>query len=127
MNQELNTVTQNIRQANTSTEIDTSDFQPQLPGHWPVSFAGITVEQAVALLSTRPAEIAGLTEHGRPIAAGSPANLAIIDPAHRWTVHGDALASRSNNTPWEGREFSARVRHTVLRGNPVVTEFELTD
>ena len=87
----------------------------------------ITVEQAVALLSTRPAEIAGLTEHGRPIAAGSPANLAIIDPAHRWTVHGDALASRSNNTPWEGREFSARVRHTVLRGNPVVTEFELTD
>ena len=56
MNQELNTVTQNIRQANTSTEIDTSDFQPQLPGHWPVSFAGITVEQAVEAFDRNAAD-----------------------------------------------------------------------
>ena len=31
-----------------------------------------------------------------------------------------ALASRSRNTPYTGRRLSGKVRHTVLRGEPVV-------
>ena len=40
--------------------------------------------------------IAGLDErgHGGPIAAGRPAHLCVIDPAHQWVVDGNALASR---------------------------------
>jgi dihydroorotase len=48
------------------------------------------------------------------------ANLCVIDPALTWTVDPSALASRSRNTPYAGRKLTGRVRHTVLRGEPVV-------
>ena len=44
--------------------------------------------RALALLSWRPAAIAGLVDHGRPVAPGEPANLAVIDPRRSWTVEG---------------------------------------
>ncbi len=84
----------------------------------------LTLQEALALLSWRPAAIAGLSEHGGPIAPGAPANLCVIDPAARWTVEGRALASKARNTPYEGRELTGRVRHTVLRGEAVVVDGE---
>ncbi len=76
----------------------------------------LSVERAVQLVSIVPARIAGLADHGGPIAVGRPANLAVIDPAARWTVDADRLASLSQNSPWNGRAMTAQVRHTVLRG-----------
>jgi dihydroorotase len=79
----------------------------------------------LALLSWRPAAIAGLDgDHGGPIAAGRPANLCVIDPAAAWVVEPEALASRSRNTPFAGRKLTGRVRHTLLRGEPVVVDGE---
>ncbi len=81
----------------------------------------LPIETVLALLSWQPARIAGLTaDHGGPIAAGGPANLCVIDPHERWTVDPLRLASRSRNTPYAGRRLTGRVRHTVLRGEPVV-------
>ena len=77
---------------------------------------------ALARLSWGPAAIAGLVDHGAPIAAGSTANLCVFDPDARWTVVPDALASRARNTPYAGRELRGRVRHTILRGEPVVLD-----
>jgi len=37
-------------------------------------------------------------------------------------LDADALASRSRNTPYGGRKLTGRVRHTVLRGEPVVVD-----
>nr|WP_194306444.1 dihydroorotase [Dietzia natronolimnaea] len=68
------------------------------------------------VMSTRPAEIAGLTDQGRPIEVGEPANLAVVDPDSPWTVVGEELASLSANTPYEGMTFAARVVGTVYRG-----------
>jgi dihydroorotase len=68
------------------------------------------------VLSERPAEIAGLPDHGRPIAAGEPANFALVDPDGVWTVRGATLASRASNTPYEGMRLPATVVATVLRG-----------
>jgi dihydroorotase len=78
----------------------------------------------LALLSWRPAAIAGLGEHGGPIEAGRPANLAVIDPTATWVVDPHQLASRSRNTPYAGRTLTGRVRHTILRGEPVVIDGE---
>jgi dihydroorotase len=76
-----------------------------------------------ALLSWQPARIAGLeTSHGGPVVAGRPANLCVFDPAQTWVVDPDALASRSRNTPYAGRKLTGKVRHTVLRGEPVVID-----
>jgi dihydroorotase len=48
----------------------------------------------------------------------------VIDPAAAWTVEPNRLASRSHNTPYAGRKLTGRVRHTVLRGEPVVIDSE---
>ena len=68
------------------------------------------------VMSERPAEITRLPGQGRPIAEGEPANLAIVDPGKTWTASGADFASKAENTPFEGQEFSAKVTHTVLRG-----------
>ncbi|MBC6448554.1 dihydroorotase [Actinokineospora xionganensis] len=68
------------------------------------------------VMSERPAEIAGLPDQGRPIAMGEPANLTLVDPAGRWTVHGADLASIAANTPYEGMELPGTVVATLLRG-----------
>jgi dihydroorotase len=86
----------------------------------------LTLRTAMGLLSWRPARIAGLGEQGNAIEAGRPANLAIVDPAVRWTVDGERLASKARNTPFEGRSLTGRVRHTVFRGELVVEDGEVT-
>ena len=68
------------------------------------------------VMSERPAEITKLPDHGRPIAVGEPANLTIVNPEHKWVSDSTKLASKSENNPYEGEEFSARVTHTILRG-----------
>ena len=68
------------------------------------------------VMSERPAEITRLPGQGRPIAEGEPANLAIVDPGKTWTASGADFASKAENTPFEGQEFSVKVTHTVLRG-----------
>jgi dihydroorotase len=87
------------------------------PGH-------LTLRDALARLSWQPARIAGLDAHGHglPVAPGNPANLCVVDAEAKWVVDADRTASKSRNNPWAGRKLTGRVRHTVLRGEPVVTD-----
>jgi dihydroorotase len=86
---------------------------------------GLAPERVLALLSWQPARIAGLeADHGGPIAEGRPANLCVLDPTATWTVDPSRLASRSRNTPYAGRAMTGRVRHTFLRGEPIVLDGE---
>jgi dihydroorotase len=81
--------------------------------------------RVAALLSANPAVIAGVAdEHGGPIAVGRPANLCVVDPTEAWVVDVHRLASRSRNTPFAGATLTGRVRHTLLRGEPVVRDGE---
>jgi len=73
-------------------------------------------------MSVRPARIGRLTGQGRPVEPGEPANLVLVDPAATWTVDPSALASRSSNTPYAGRELGTRVVATFLRGRPTVLD-----
>jgi dihydroorotase len=83
----------------------------------------LPIEGVLALLSWRPARIAGLDgAHGGPVVEGAAANLCVIDPAEAWVVEPGRLASRSRNTPFAGRKLTGRVRHTVFRGEPVVVD-----
>jgi dihydroorotase len=85
----------------------------------------LPIERVLALLSWQPARIAGLADHGGPVAEGRPANLCVIDPALAWTVEPSKLASKSRNTPYAGRSMTGKVRHTVLRGETVVLDGEV--
>jgi dihydroorotase len=73
-------------------------------------------------MSVRAARIGRLTGQGRPVEPGEPANLVLVDPTATWTVDPTALASRSSNTPYAGRELGTRVVATFLRGRPTVLD-----
>jgi dihydroorotase len=77
-------------------------------------------------MSWAPARIAGLDAagFGRPVAPGEPANLCVFDPAARWVVDAQRLASLSRNTPFDGWKLTGRVRHTLLAGSPTVRDAE---
>jgi dihydroorotase len=77
------------------------------------------------VLSWNPARIANVADsHGRPIAVGEPANLAVWDTSSEWVVSRDHLVSKSRNTPYDGMTLRGRVRHTVYRGELVVKDGE---
>jgi dihydroorotase len=107
-------------------------LQTALPIAWQVLGPLIGPERLFALMSTQPAAIArlGVTDvrlaghsaQGGPLEAGATANLCVFDPTATTTVDAMLLASRSRNTPYGGRTFPGAVRHTVLRGEPVVVD-----
>ena len=69
------------------------------------------------VMSERPAEITRLPGHGRPIAVGEPGNLTVVldEP---WTVDRTELASKTENSPFDGESYATRVQATLLRGVP---------
>jgi dihydroorotase len=87
----------------------------------------LTLAQAFAAMSWKPARVSGLDArgHGGLLESGRPANLCVFDPSAKWTVDAHRLASRSRNSPWSGWELTGKVRHTVLRGTPTVRDGEL--
>jgi dihydroorotase len=77
-------------------------------------------------MSFAPARIGRATGHGRPVSAGEPANLTLVDTSYRGPVDPARFASRSRNTPYEGRELPGRVTHTWLRGKATLVDGKLT-
>ena len=80
----------------------------------------ISLARAIELLSTAPARILGLDDHGGPLEPGRPANLVVFDPAAAWTVDPWAFRSKSRNTPFGGRELHGRVLEVFYRGRRTV-------
>ncbi|MFD8561827.1 dihydroorotase [Streptosporangium canum] len=76
-------------------------------------------------MSAAPARIGRLEGHGQPIEVGAPANLTLYDAAVRAEVDPAGYASRSRNTPYEGRTLPGRVVATFLRGRPTVLDGKL--
>ncbi|MEU9152111.1 dihydroorotase [Streptomyces sp. NPDC048417] len=77
-------------------------------------------------MSVKPARIGQAAGHGRPVSAGEPANLVLVDTEYRGTVDPAGFASRSRNTPYAGRELPGRVTHTWLRGKATLVDGKLT-
>ncbi|SPT54049.1 Dihydroorotase [Actinomyces bovis] len=72
------------------------------------------------VLSETPAHIGRITDQGRPIAVGEPANLTAVDPTVRRIVDPRAQWTRSANTPYAGMELPGQVMATFLHGRPTV-------
>jgi dihydroorotase len=79
------------------------------PGHlgWP---------QLIAKLTSSPAQVLGL-KNGT-LAAGSDADVTIIDPEVAWTVDVSTFQSRSRNCPYDGWSLIGRATHTLVGGVP---------
>jgi dihydroorotase len=76
--------------------------------------------RAIALLTHRPAAVFGLP--AGTLAAGGPADLAVLDLDRRWTVDRGKMRSKSRNTPFHGREVRGRAVLTFAFGKPAHDE-----
>jgi len=79
-----------------------------------VGSTAIDLGTLVTRMSTAPARIAGIPAPS--VSPGAVANLCVVDPKAKWTVSADGLQSRSFNSPWLGRELTARVKLTLAAG-----------
>ena len=80
----------------------------------------LTWSQLIQKLSTAPAQIAGL-EAGT-LRVGGPADVALIDPAARWTVDPQRFASKGRHSPFAGRTLTAVVVGVFVRGHEVTAQ-----
>ncbi len=84
-------------------------------------------DDVARVMSTAPARIGRLTDHGRGLDVGAAANVVLVDPAHRQTVDVTAMATMGRNSPFAGRELPGRVVSTFLRGHRVVADGALAE
>jgi len=70
----------------------------------------------VELFTTGPARVLG---RERKLAAGQPADLTIFSPDHAWTFRACESASKSRNTPFDGRAFRGAPMATIVAGRVV--------
>ncbi|HWL02880.1 MAG TPA: dihydroorotase [Microbacteriaceae bacterium] len=77
------------------------------------------------VMSRTPARIGGLRGYGDAFALGTPAHLALYDPAAHTTFSADSLHGRSTNSPYLGRELPGRVVHVFHGGVATVLDGEL--
>jgi dihydroorotase len=75
--------------------------------------------------STAPAGIGRLTDQGRPLEKGEPANIVLVDPAARWTVDPSTMATMGRNSPFRGMELPGKVVATFFKGHPTVLDGKL--
>lgn len=76
----------------------------------------ISLMRLVELFTTGPAQVLGIE---RKIAAGAPADLTIFSTGLAWTFRAADSASRSRNTPFDGRTFRGAPMATIVAGRVV--------
>jgi dihydroorotase len=82
-----------------------------------IATGAMSWKRAAEVMSITPAAIGGYRSHGAAISVGSPAQIAVVDPAATMTVDRAQLASKSKNTPFHGMEFQGSVVATVFNGH----------
>ncbi len=73
----------------------------------------LKLSRLVELFTSGPARVLGIS---RRIAAGEPADLTLFSVEHAWTFRADDSASRSRNTPFDGRSFRGAPMITIVAG-----------
>jgi dihydropyrimidinase len=80
---------------------------------------GYSLNRYVDLVSTNAAKIMGLYPRKGALAAGSDADICVLDPADKRVIRAEDL-HEADYTPWEGRKMEAWPCLTILRGKVVV-------
>lgn len=83
----------------------------------------ISLEQMIRMMSTRQAEIVGLTPPA--LVEGAEADITIIDLEKRWTVRADEMESKSKNSPFIGWELTGAPHATIVAGELRMLEMQV--
>lgn len=95
-----------------------SDIQTMLPLFWDeaVDRRKMSRSQAVRMLSTNPAQIAGLHPRKGALRVGSEADLVIFDPHGTWVVRNREILNEGHWSALNDREITGFVVRTIRRG-----------
>jgi dihydroorotase len=85
----------------------------------------LTWAEVADRMSYAPARIGRVTDHGRPLDDGAPANVVLYDPSARRVVEASESVSLSRNTPYAGMELPGRVVATFRHGRATVLDGKL--
>lgn len=86
----------------------------------------ITLNEFVALTSTRHAQTYGLYPRKGTIAVGSDADIAIWDPELHVKITADTVHDNTGYTPYDGRELTGWPVTVLSRGEVVVDDGKLS-
>src|SRR6266849_4148921 len=76
----------------------------------------VSLMRMVELFATGPARVLGIE---RKIAAGEPADVTIFSTERAWTYNVKESASKSRNSPFDGRAFKGAAMATIVAGKVV--------
>jgi dihydroorotase len=77
----------------------------------------LSLTQAIALLTCRPASAFRLPKG--TLSIGADADVAVVDPRREWVVDVKQFASKSKNSPFDGRKLRGQVVATIAGGRVV--------
>lgn len=80
----------------------------------------LTLTQMVEKMCWNPAQILGL--QSGTIQKGRPADIAIVDIDHEYTIDKESFASKGRNTPFDGWKVKGKVLYTICDGKVVYQE-----
>src|SRR5882672_1511344 len=73
----------------------------------------LSLMRLVELFTSGPARVLGMT---RRIAENEPGDLTIFSTGHNWKFRAEDSASKSRNSPFDGREFRGAPMATIVAG-----------
>ena len=79
--------------------------------------AGISLNEVIAWLTYKPAELVNLP--AGTLTPGVAADVAILDPNGSWEVNKKTLFSKSQNSPWLGKQLTGKTIETIVAGKTV--------
>jgi len=77
----------------------------------------LTPMQMAEKMSYNPSKVIGCD--GGSLAVGKPADIVVFDPSKTYKIQASRFASKSRNTPFDGREVTGAVMVTVCGGEVV--------
>ena len=112
--------------------IEAGPGMPQLETALPFMLSAVnagrtTIKTVAETYSEMPAKLLGLYPQKGSLELGTDADFVLVDLEEPWTVDPTQFESRAKYSPFEGREFSAKIMHTFLRGQEVAREMRALD
>jgi dihydroorotase len=81
--------------------------------------------ELIEKMSANPAKLLGIDKG--IIQVGKTADITIIDPDEEYEIDINTFASKSKNSPFHGTKVKGKVLYTIVEGNIIVENGELTN
>lgn len=91
-----------------------------------VNKKSLTIEKLVEMTSENAAKIFGFYPQKGAIQVGSDADFSIVDLDREWTITSDRVYTKCQINPFHGFSIRGKVTHTILRGQVIMEEGEVT-